>query len=189
MSFAGTLYWITHVMAVYGGLPVWVAVPVNAALVAYLAVYPAIFAMVMRRLISVLGPSALMAAPFVWVATELGRTYFFTGFPWVLVGYSQVSVLPVAQLASVVGVYGLSALVVGVTAALATVVVRRRYLAIAAMLSVVAIVAGWGALRVARGELTQAGEPIRVGLVQGNVDQAIKWNPARGSATSRTTCA
>jgi apolipoprotein N-acyltransferase len=41
----------------------------------------------------------------------LGRAYLFTGFPWVLLGYSQATVLPVAQLASVFGVYGLSALV------------------------------------------------------------------------------
>ena len=46
------------------------------------------------------------------MTTELGRGYLFTGFPWVLLGYSQATVLPVAQLASVTGVYGLSALVV-----------------------------------------------------------------------------
>ena len=39
---------------------------------------------------------------------ELGRQYLWDGFPWALLGYSQVTVLPVAQLASVVGVYGLS---------------------------------------------------------------------------------
>ena len=38
-----------------------------------------------------------------WVATELGRTYLLTGFPWVLLGYSQAGVLPVVQVASVVG--------------------------------------------------------------------------------------
>ena len=54
---------------------------------------------------------ALLAAPLVWVATELGRTHLFTGFPWVLLGYSQATVLPIAQLASVFGVYGVSALV------------------------------------------------------------------------------
>ena len=58
-----------------------------------------------------------MAAPLVWVATELGRTYIFTGFPWVLLGYSQVTVLPIAQLASLFGVYGVSALVASVSAA------------------------------------------------------------------------
>src|SRR5260221_13873816 len=42
--FTGTLYWITRVMVMYGDLSTWVAVLVNAALVAYLALFPAIFA-------------------------------------------------------------------------------------------------------------------------------------------------
>ncbi len=54
-----------------------------------------------------------------WVATELGRTHVFTGFPWVLLGYSQTTVLPVAQFASIFGVYGVSMLVASVSAALA----------------------------------------------------------------------
>ena len=65
-----------------------------------------------------------MAAPIVWVATELGRTHIFSGFPWVLLGYSQTSVLPIAQLASVFGVYGVSMLVASVSAAVA--IVRDR---------------------------------------------------------------
>src|SRR3954463_4783890 len=40
-----------------------------------------------------------------------GRTYLWDGFPWELLGYSQVTVLPIAQLASIVGVYGLSGFV------------------------------------------------------------------------------
>jgi apolipoprotein N-acyltransferase len=180
--FTGTLYWITGVMAVYGNLPWPVAVILNAALVAYLALFPAVFAIVMRRGYQAFGALALAAAPLVWVATELGRTYILTGFPWVLLGYSQVEVLPVAQFASLVGVYGVSALVAAVSAAAANVVVGepgqrlRPVLAVAALLIVVTT---WGARRAAAAEWTQAGEPIRVGLVQGNVDQAQKWDPAR----------
>ncbi len=47
--FVGTLYWVTNVMAEYGGLAVWTAMLVNALLIAYLALYPALFAMTMRR--------------------------------------------------------------------------------------------------------------------------------------------
>ena len=118
--FTGTLYWITRVMTLYGDLAFWVAVLINAALVAYLALYPAMFAVVFRRLAASAGAWSLVVAPFVWVATELGRTRLFTGFPWVLLGYSQVSVLPIAQFASVCGVYGVSALVAAVSAALAS---------------------------------------------------------------------
>jgi apolipoprotein N-acyltransferase len=103
-------------MVVYGGLQPLVALLVNAALVVYLALFPAVFACVTRRLVMSHGRLALMAAPLVWVTTELGRTYLLTGFPWVLLGYSQATVLPIAQVASLFGVYGLSAIVAAVSA-------------------------------------------------------------------------
>ena len=90
----GSLYWLTGVMARYGGLKSPVAVLINIAFVAYLALYPALFAVIMRRLWIAFGATALVAVPFVWTATELGRMYIFTGFPWVLLGYSQATVLP-----------------------------------------------------------------------------------------------
>jgi apolipoprotein N-acyltransferase len=186
--FIGTLYWITRVMAVYGGLQVSVAALVNAALIAYLALFPALFAMVMRRLLSTSGAAALLAAPLVWVASEVGRTYLFTGFPWVLLGYSQVEVLPIAQLASLVGVYGLSGLVAGVSATVTMIAVsppqarHSRYLPSALMLALLIAIAIWGSVRVGRADLTRSGEAIRVGLIQGNVDQAVKWNADRASS-------
>ena len=184
--FAGTLYWITRVMAMYGHLQLWVAVLVNAALIAYLALFPALFAVVMRRLIAAHGAPALTAAPLVWVATELGRTYLLTGFPWVLLGYSQASVLPIAQLASIFGVYGVSALVAGVSAAAAVVATTRdpgiRIRAIGGIAIPLVAVAVWGSLRVADGEWTRAGQPIRVGLIQGNVEQSEKWELERSRA-------
>jgi apolipoprotein N-acyltransferase len=183
--FAGTLYWITRVMALYGGLPAWVAVILNAALVAYLALFPALFAVVMSRGLSAFGARALAAAPLVWVATELGRTHILTGFPWVLLGYSQAEVLPIAQLASLFGVYGVSALVATGSAVTAHWVVAQQgedRLRPTAVVAIVILVAGvWGGRRVSAAEWTRAGDPIRVGLIQGNIDQAQKWDPARGA--------
>jgi apolipoprotein N-acyltransferase len=187
--FTGTLYWITRVMAVYGGLQIWVAVLVNFALIAFLALFPAVFATVTRRIVIAHGRPALMAAPLVWVATELGRTHLFTGFPWVLLGYSQTTVLPIAQFASLFGVYGVSMIVVAVGAALALVANgrsdsgtadrRERFSPLVVVFTVVVAIALWGSRRAAGAEWTRAGEPIRVGLIQGNVDQAEKQNPAR----------
>jgi apolipoprotein N-acyltransferase len=178
-------------MATYGGLPMPVAVPINIALIAYLSLFPAVFAAASRRLIVRFGTLGLLASPMAWVATEVGRTRIFTGFPWVLLGYSQTSVLPVAQLASVVGVYGVSLVVAAVSAAIVAAfagswldgaggsrspVVRFAPFAVAVLFVLGA--AAWGSRRVASRPWTQAGEAIRVGLVQGNVDQAIKWDPA-----------
>src|SRR5947209_3776176 len=155
--FTGTLYWITRVMVVYGGLQGWIAVPLNAALIAYLALFPGLFALVVRRLTMAHGPAALMAAPLVWVATELGRTHLLTGFPWVLLGYSQATVLPIAQLASVFGVYGVSMRIVVVSAALALFAFRpsvrsaeasrSTYVFASVTIAIVVVVALWGSRR------------------------------------------
>ncbi len=165
--FAGTLYWITGVMAVYGGIATWAAALVNGALILYLALFPGVFAVIVRRVFLSVGRRALLAAPIVWVATELGRTYLFTGFPWVLLGYSQASVLPIAQLASVFGVWGVSML---------------RWLPAAAVPAIVLGVAVWGSRRAAAAEWTREGEAVRVGLIQGNVDQGQKWSPENAAA-------
>ena len=186
MYFTGTLYWITRVMVVYGDLQTWVAVLVNALLIAYLALFPALFAVVMRRLLIVYGARVLMAAPVVWVATELGRTHLFGGFPWALLGYSQATTLPVAQLASLLGVYGVSALVASVSAAaamsVATRSLRDRGTAMGSVAVLLLAVTAWGSSRVSRAELTRAGEPLQVGLIQGNVDQSNKILSARAAS-------
>ena len=187
MYFAATLYWITGVMVLYGSMPGIVGMLVNALLVAYLALFPALFAGIMHRLVIASGARALLAAPFVWVATELGRTYTPPGgFPWVLLGYSQAATLPIAQLASVFGVYGVSALVASVSAAAVFCVAapsrRERVIAAATVAAAILVVTVWGGLRAARAEWTRAGDPLQVGIVQGNVDQAEKWNAGRAAS-------
>jgi apolipoprotein N-acyltransferase len=99
----------------------------------------------------------------------------------VLLGYSQVTVLPVAQAASVVGVFGVSALVAAVSSALAYAArgAPRRVVVVGVTLGLLVAIGGWGQLRIADGRLTREGRPMRVGLVQGNVAQEAKWDPAR----------
>lgn len=183
-AFAGILYWIPDVLVRYGGLPFPVAAAVAAMLVAYLALFPAGFAVAVAHLAGRAGARALLAAPVVWVATEVGRTHLLTGFPWELLGYSQARVLPLAQLASLTGVFGLSALVVLGNAAFAYALLgaARRWLVLLAVAALVGGVAGWGAWRMARGALLERGVPVRVGLVQPSIPQEEKWDPARREA-------
>ncbi|MEX2661263.1 MAG: hypothetical protein WD227_05005, partial [Vicinamibacterales bacterium] len=108
--FWGTLYWLVETMTTFGGLSVPVAFVAALLLVAYLSLFPAGFAVLLARSKRAFGTHALALAAPIWVTTELGRQYLWDGFPWALLGYSQVTVLPVAQIASAVGVYGLSAL-------------------------------------------------------------------------------
>lgn len=187
--FVGTTYWTGWVMRQYGDLASAVAWSLMLLLAAYLALYPAVFALVMQRLVSRLGARGLLFAPVVWVTTELGRGYMFTGFPWSLLGYSQTSVLPVAQLASVTGVYGLSALLVLVSTAIVLVVfdeTRLRWRVSGAAAIAVAATVVFGGLRLSDNRLTTEGVPYKVGLVQGNVAQAEKWEPERAARIVRS---
>ena len=165
----GTLYWLSTVMGRYGGINIAGSIVINAVFVAYLALYPALFAVIIRRLTIAFGASALAAAPFVWTATELGRMYVFTGFPWVLLGYSQTTVLPIAQAASIAGVFGVSAIVVSVNAALAGIVVARAWRPAAVVVAGVLLVALWGNARARDAAMTREGQLLRVAIVQPNV--------------------
>ena len=178
--FVGTVYWTSTVVATYGNLPTVLSLVAMLLLALYLSLFPAVMALVTSRLITRGGAAGVFFAPAAWVATEFFRGYLFGGFPWVPLGNSQVTVLPVAQLASVFGVYGLSALVAFVNAAIAFSLLTRgrARLRSAATAAVLLVVVGvWGAWRIAEGSLTRQGTPIRIGLAQGNIEQADKWRP------------
>jgi apolipoprotein N-acyltransferase len=118
--YAGTCYWIFSVMHQYGGVNTAAGLGILILFCMYLAIYHGVFGL----LISLLAGSshfsrrALLLSPVVWVAVELARTRI-TGFPWDLLGISQVDNIPLARIATVTGVYGLSFEIMVVNAALA----------------------------------------------------------------------
>ena len=189
MYFWGTLYWLIETMTTFGGLSVVTAVFAAFLLVAYLALFPAAFTIALAVVRVRLGAGALALAAPIWVTSELGRQYVWDGFPWALLGYSQVTVLPVVQVASVVGVYGLSGLLAFAAAAVAAPALltgraRIAYPAAAALLMAGCI--GWGYARLADPVLLAAGDPVKVAVIQGNIEQEDKWNPAlRDAITDR----
>jgi apolipoprotein N-acyltransferase len=178
--FGGTVYWTSGVLAQFGGLPMPVAVFAMLLLAGYLALYPAGVAAVTAQCLPAFGDRATAIVPAAWAATEFMRGALFGGFPWVPLGNSQVDVLPIAQLASVVGVYGLSACVAAVNVAVVTAFLssgRRRLVTVAAAALAIVTAGAWGSWRIARAELLADAPPLRVGLVQANIAQDDKWDP------------
>jgi apolipoprotein N-acyltransferase len=174
----GTLYWTGTVIATFGEVPKPIALFAMVLLALYLALFPGFSALIVSRLVARGGTGGLLFLPVAWIATEFLRGGLFGGFPWVPLGNSQVTVLSIAQLASVLGVYGLSALVAFVNAALAYALLvsgRHRIIAIVSAIVLLTSVATWGTWRIADGRLTREGTPLRVGLVQPNIAQADKW--------------
>ena len=159
-----------------------VAAPLTVAFVLFLAVYPALAAWAAARL-SAPGSKArlLLALPGGWLLVEWLRGWLFTGFTWLQLGYGQVDG-PLAGLAPVLGVLGMSLAVAASAGALALAWRRRGRTAVVSM-SVVAV--AWLALWPASGLdwTTAAGEPVEALLVQGNVPQDQKWQPAMRQPT------
>ena len=118
-----------------------------------------------------------------WVVAEYARGLVLTGFPWNLVGYAWADLLPVAQGASVIGVYGLSLLtVLGCAATYAAFPAhaggRPKIGGLLGLLVGFGALGGigvWGADRIPD-QPTPAVETVRLRLVQPSIDQSLKWH-------------
>ncbi len=187
VHFAGTLYWTSGTVATFGGLPWLVAVLVAGLLVLYMALFVGVASAASAVLIGRFGSVGLLMAPAAWVSTEYLRAHLFGGFPWIPLGNAVVALLPIAQLASLTGVYGLSWLLATLHACFALAAMstgRRRLGAAIAALGLVAACSLWGSARLTDNRLTREGSPITLGLIQGNVPQGEKWDPSRATAIS-----
>jgi apolipoprotein N-acyltransferase len=126
--YGGTCYWVFDVMHQYGGLSTPAAIAILVLFCLYLAIYHGLFGALLGALASPgqrFSSRAVVIAPFLWVAMELARTRI-TGFPWDLLGTVQVDNVPLARIATVAGVYGLSFEIVLVNTAFAAAFLLRR---------------------------------------------------------------
>ena len=186
--FGGTVYWTGAVVQTFGGLSAAVALLCAFALAAYMTLYLAAAAALLGRSVALAGARGLALAPALWVAGEFARGHVLGGFPWVPLGSSMATVLPVAQLASLVGVYGVSLYLVAhsalVTLAL-TGTPRTRVRAGAGAVAALLAVSIWGSLRIGDAALTREGSPAAVGLIQANIRQEEKWDPGMAGEIER----
>jgi apolipoprotein N-acyltransferase len=119
--YCGTCYWIYGVMHQYGGVSVPLGLLILLLFSMYLALYHGAFGLLVSLLAgkSSVSRRALLLAPVVWVAIELARDRI-TGFPWDLLGTTQVDNVTLARIATATGVYGISFEIMVVNTALAT---------------------------------------------------------------------
>ncbi|WP_407312575.1 apolipoprotein N-acyltransferase [Pseudomonas sp. nanlin1] len=177
---AGTS-WIYVSIHTYGGASVLLAGLLMLAFIAAIAWFFALPAWLWARwlrrneapLADALGFAAL------WVAQEAFRGWFLTGFPWLYSGYSQLNG-PLAGLAPLGGVW-LVSFALALTAALACNLHRLRQRPLFLGLGALLLAAPWVVSLALKGHAwTQpAGEPLSVAALQGNIEQSMKWDPAK----------
>ena len=195
--FGAGVYWVYYSLHLFGDAIAPLAAIGTFLFVALLAIYPAFFATLAH---SLTGRAAatdasddtaaryryrtlwfLLVAPAVWVFIEWVRSWMFTGFPWLSLGYATLH-SPLAGYAPVGGVF-LNSLMVALCAGafgfVGTLLFSKSWKnssAALALVFVITILAG-GALLGKVQWTTVSGEPVRVTMVQGNIKQELKFVP------------
>ena len=114
--YLGNCYWIFETMNLYGGLPRPVAAGILILFCLYLGLYHALFgALLATARLNGGRKLSLVLMPFLWVSGELARARI-TGFPWDLLGITQVDNLVLTRLVPFAGTYGLSFLIAAINA-------------------------------------------------------------------------
>ena len=186
--FVAMLYWLVLTIGTYTNLSPLVSIGPVLLLCGFLGLFFAVFAAgcEVARWSRV---ELTLVGPPLWVVLEWVRTYILGGFPWVSLGYSQYRTTYLIQFAELTGVYGVSALVVLVNVVIygafrrwrdGQVPETRGMLALAGLLIVLAL---WGFWRVRALEAAVPAGSLRVGFIQGNVPQDVKWDPAYQDTT------
>lgn len=178
------LYWLYVSMHDYGGLSAPLAGGGVLLLSAFLALFPGAACALARRLTAGPAPApwrAMLTWAAAWTLFEWLRATVLTGFPWLNIGYAQVD-SPIAGWAPLLGVHGMAFVAAAAAAALAELWPSggpgrpaRGALAAAALALAMALL-GWPLRHIAWSHPT--GRPLNARLVQGNVPQSDKFNPA-----------
>ena len=182
ISFVGILYWIVVAMHTYGNIPTIPSVLILLLLVGFLSLFYGTFTFLCRFLQMRLGTCAVMFTPFLWASLEYLRSFLLTGFPWAYLGHSQYLNLPFIQMADVTGVYGLSFVILLVNVTLYWIIHQwpkktfpLREAIITFLLFITFMVYGYVRMH-ALNQRIPSQPSLKVGLVQGNIDQSIKWD-------------
>ena len=177
MYFGGVMPWLVNVMNEYGHISNWLSFILMIVLVAYLAIYIGLFAW--SAAFFKLSADWVVLSPFIFVTLEYLRGHLLTGYPWALLAHSQHQNPAVIQIASISGVYGVTFIIVLVNSAIAHYLISRddtrtpsKLLAGALLLAVLNTT--WGYWKAESVE-SAGGKTFKAAIIQGNIDQGIKW--------------
>jgi apolipoprotein N-acyltransferase len=166
--------WVFISIHTYGDAPIWLATLITCGFVAMLALFPALNGYLFNALFPKnTTTKQLCAFPALWVLFEWIRSWIFTGFPWLFLGYSQIN-SPLKGYAPLFSVYGVSLAVLLTSALLVNIFYNdRKYL----FRNLILIIGIWfisfGSSLIPWTKPT--GQPLKISLIQGNIPQNLKW--------------
>mgnify|MGYP003634095917 CR=1 FL=1 len=173
-------YWIYISVHVFGNAALWIAMLLMVGLSLIMATFLWLAGWATGRLCQGEPWQLLFVGPAAWVLVEWMRGWVLTGFPWLAHGYGQLGTM-LAGWAPVIGVYGVSFMMMFSTAAIlvAIMTTRRQRLVAITLVFLPSIVGGI----LSTADWTENyGDPVRTTIIQGGVPQDQKWLPAQRGA-------
>ena len=165
------IYWIYICLQKFGGMPEILAILSTFILCLFLS----LFFLSLSVFPKFKNQPLLVAAIFTLV--EWVRSWIFTGFPWLTLGYSQVEGSPLAGYIPITGIYGVSFLLI-LTSHLLFLLLNKAHQRLWIIFLIIIIWGGGHFLK--KIEWTEPnGDPIEVTLLQGNVKQDEKWDQTK----------
>ncbi len=179
--FGAGVSWVYVSMHDFGMMPLPIAAFATLLFCIFFALYPALSAYLQAWFKGSAPVRLVLVLPASFALLEWVRGWLFTGFPWLVSGYSQAPNSPLAGYAPILGVYGVS-LMLALSAGLCALAyhawfAKRRHAAMA----MVALLAIWGGGLGLKSIAWTAplGQPVTVSLIQGNIAQDLKWREDR----------
>lgn len=184
------MYWIVNVLKQYGGLHIIIAVAALMLLAVYMSLYLILFALAARLVFRKQNNFCILwMLPLLWVGLDWLRSWLFTGLPWMDLGYALAGVPRLIQLADITGHFGITFLVVQLNLFFFLCLQRlytygekrklsflRDTLPIFCLLLAVGIYSGVRYKNMTNHLAGSDLKQLNVGIVQGNIDQNLKWN-------------
>jgi apolipoprotein N-acyltransferase len=189
VHFLSLLYWIVIVMGRYGGLPWYISYTTLFSLALVLTVFVVIFTISARLFLTEATPIVtLWILPCLWVGLDWIRSFLFSGFPWMDLGYGLWSVPQLIQISDLTGHFGITFLLLLTNTLVALLLTdRARTLRLSIIVPVVMLMLAAAGYSTWRWQSLERHLPTKevmtIGVVQGNVEQDKKWAPEERRAT------
>ncbi len=178
--FGSGVYWVYISIHTFGGAPIWLSGFITLGFVAILALFPAITGFFLGRYFPAANSNKIVLAfPAYWIILEWSRSWAFSGFPWLSLGYSQMNSW-LRGYAPLLSIYGVSLAVLLTSSLLVNCIFlyqqqqNRRVIK-----SLLFVIIMWiiGGLVLLVNWSHPFGHPLKISLVQGNIPQQVKWSP------------
>ena len=191
--FTTGISWVHVSIADFGGMPLVISLLLMFFLCMYLAIYSALATWLTKKLSQIFTVPSTRHQPVkstdstfnlwllapLWLVGEYLREHVLTGFPWLSLGYSQID-SPLNMLAPIIGEIGISFVMLLLAISFVKIIQQKS---IVMSVSTIVIISCTVVIAALQTWVTPTGKTINTALVQGNIEQELKWLPEKEGPT------